>query len=90
MLNAFPDWKHNIEQEIAERDLVVLRQIVGGMQQGQLESYGIPTTSKQISMVTVHIFRLADGKIAELWGLSDALGMMQQLGVIPAPEPGQG
>lgn len=87
-LNAFPDWKNNIKQEIAEGDLVVLRQTVGGTQQGALEAFGIPATGKQVSIVAVHIIRIANGKIAELWGLSDALTMMQQLGVIPAPQSG--
>jgi len=36
-------------------------------------------------MTAIDIFRIAGGKIAEHWFESDTLGMMQQLGVIPAP-----
>ena len=34
----------------------------------------------------ITILRIVGGKIAESWGNSDTLGMMQQLGVLPAPE----
>jgi hypothetical protein len=35
----------------------------------------------------IDIFGIADGKVVELWGQEDMVGMMQQLGAIP--EPGQ-
>ena len=82
-LNAFPDVRVSIENEIAEGDLVVLRESLSGTQQG--EFMGLPASGKQISMIGVYIFRVADGKITDLWGTADSLGMMQQLGVIPAP-----
>jgi predicted ester cyclase len=44
---------------------------------------GIPATGKAVSISSITIFRLDNGKIAEGWLLNDALGMMQQLGVIP-------
>jgi steroid delta-isomerase-like uncharacterized protein len=84
--NSFPDFEIRIEAEIAEGDLVVLRQTISGTQQG--EFMGLPASGKQFSMTGVYIFRVAGGKIAELWGLSNTLGMMQQLGAIPTPEYG--
>ena len=84
--NSFPDFRIRIEAEIAEGDLVVLRQTMSGTQQG--EFMGLPASGKQFSMIGVYIFRIAGGKIAELWGLSNSLGMMQQLGAIPTPEYG--
>jgi steroid delta-isomerase-like uncharacterized protein len=88
-LKAFPDFKVSIEQEVAEGDLVVHRQTVGGTQTGAFELFGLPATGKPVSIVGLYIFRIADGKIAELWGTSDALSMMQQLGVIPVPGTSQ-
>jgi len=34
----------------------------------------------------IDIFRMAEGRIAEHWGLTDSMAMMQQLGATPAPE----
>ncbi len=45
---------------------------------------GIAATGKQVSFAEVHIVRIANGKAVEHWGVEDSLGMMQQLGVIPA------
>ena len=85
IMKAFPDYEISIEQEIAEGDLVVQRQIASGTQTGEFEFFGLPATGKQVSINGVYIFRVAGGKIAELWGTSDSLSMMQQLGVIPMP-----
>jgi hypothetical protein len=49
------------------------------------EFFGTPPTGKQVSYPGVHIVRIADGKIAEHWGSNDDLGLMRQLGAIPAP-----
>jgi predicted ester cyclase len=44
---------------------------------------GIPPTGKQVVVKGIQVFRIFEGKIAEVWSSSDDLGMMQQLGVIP-------
>ena len=62
---------------------VATRQTVRGTQRGGL--MGIPPTDRQVTFGAINTFRLADGKIVEQWVVSDQLGMMQQLGVIPAP-----
>jgi steroid delta-isomerase-like uncharacterized protein len=46
---------------------------------------GIPPTGKQVRVDAISVFRIADGKIAEMWEVWDTLGMLQQLGVVPAP-----
>jgi predicted ester cyclase len=46
---------------------------------------GLPATGKPITMTGIEIFRIKDGKIAELWGEANLLGLMQQLGIFPAP-----
>jgi steroid delta-isomerase-like uncharacterized protein len=85
-LDSVPDVRIGIEAEIAEGDLVVLRQSVSGTPKG--EFMGVPASGKQFSVPAVFVFRVAGGKIAELWGMADGLGMMQQLGAIPTPEFG--
>ena len=80
---AFPDIYFTIEDQIAEGDLVVTRWTMRGTQQGEL--MGVPPTGKQVSVTGIETERLADGKIVEHWLNVDQLGMLQQLGVVPAP-----
>jgi predicted ester cyclase len=44
---------------------------------------GLPPTGKGIEMTGIEIFRLRDGRIAELWGEANLMGLMQQLGILP-------
>lgn len=82
MLQGFPDLRITIEDMIAEGDKVVTRFTTHGTQQGGLG--GIPSTGKQVAVSTIEITRIAGGKIVEDWGLDDRLGMLQQLGLVPA------
>lgn len=84
MAAAFPDRKVIIDELIAEGDKVVARQTFTGTHQGELD--GIPATGRPVTQAAIAVFRLANGKIAEGWFVADNLGLMQQLGVIPAPE----
>ena len=78
---AFPDLKVTIDQLIAEGDLVAAAMTTEGTQTGDF--MGIPASGKKISITEMHMFRVVDGKAVEHWGVSDAMGMMQQLGVMP-------
>jgi steroid delta-isomerase-like uncharacterized protein len=80
---AFPDMRLTVEEMIAEGDKVVDRVTVRGTHEGEL--MGIPASGKQVEFMETHISRIADGKIVERWGQWDALGMMQQIGGVPAP-----
>jgi steroid delta-isomerase-like uncharacterized protein len=82
--NAFPDVHFTIDEQIAEGDKVVTRWTAHGTHQGEL--VGIPATSKSTTVTGINLDRIANGKIAESWGIFDEFGMMQQLGVIPVPE----
>jgi steroid delta-isomerase-like uncharacterized protein len=84
MAAAFPDVQTAIEDLIAEGDRVVKRYTIRGTHRGEL--LGIPPSGKQIAVPGVTIYRLEGGKIVEGWWHSDALGLLQQLGAIPAPE----
>jgi steroid delta-isomerase-like uncharacterized protein len=82
---AFPDTLFDVVDVVAEGDKVALRLIWNATHQGEL--FGIPPTGHRATVTETHVFRIADGKVVERWGEWDALGMMQQLGVIR--EPGQ-
>jgi steroid delta-isomerase-like uncharacterized protein len=81
---AFHDLQFTIEDQLAEGDKSVTRFTESGTHQGDL--MGIPATGKQYHGTGISIVRHdANGKTAEVWINSDDLGMLQQLGVIPAP-----
>jgi len=81
--SAFPDMRITIEDLIAEGDKVVARWSGTGTHRGEL--MGIPATGKRVTVTGIGIDRFAGGKIVEHWENFDQLGMMQQLGVVPAP-----
>ena len=78
----FPDFKFEVLDLIAEKDKVVARYITTGTH--QLAYRGIPASGKKININCMMILRLSEGKLAEAWSLVDSLGMMQQIGAIPA------
>jgi steroid delta-isomerase-like uncharacterized protein len=84
-LNAFPDVHFTIDDQIAEGDKVVTRWTASGTHKGELA--GIPATGKSSTVTGINVERIVNGKIVESWGIFDQFGMMQQLGVIPMPEP---
>ena len=84
--SAFPDFKAAIDDIVAEGDKVVIRQTWSGTHKG--EFMGIPPTGKSVSFGVIDIIRIAGGKFVEHWGQMDSMGLMQQLGAIPAPGEG--
>ena len=80
---GFPGGKLTIDDQIAEGDVVVTRNTWHATHTGNFQ--GIPPTGKQVAMTGIAIMRVANGKIAEFWGEFDALGLLQQIGAIPAP-----
>ena len=81
---AFPDMYHTIEDMIAEGDKVVARFSIRGTHKGEFQ--GIPATGKEVAVTGIFIFHIAEGKIAEAWEEADMMGLMRQLGAIPAGE----
>jgi steroid delta-isomerase-like uncharacterized protein len=79
---AFPDLRITIEDQIADGDRVVTRWSAKGTQEGDL--MGVAATGKQATVTGITIDRIVDGRIAESWTNWDTLGMLQQLGVVPA------
>ena len=79
---AFPDLRLTIEQQIAEGDLVTTRWSARGTHEGDL--MGMSATGKHATVSGITIDRIVDGRIVESWTNWDTLGLMQQLGVVPA------
>ncbi|MBI5298095.1 MAG: ester cyclase [Chloroflexi bacterium] len=75
------DWSMAIDEMIAENDRVMVRWTFSGVQIG--EYAGLPPTHKAVTYAGINIFRVAKGKIAEIWDISDRLWLWQQLGVLP-------
>jgi steroid delta-isomerase-like uncharacterized protein len=82
---AFPDFKFDIQDIVAEGDKVVVRWDAGGTHRGTFQ--GIPATNKYGGVSGISIVRIRDGKIIEGWQELDSLGLMQGLGVLPSGPP---
>ena len=79
---TFPDIGEDLQDIIASGDTVATRWVVtGSLQQ---EFMGIPATGQRIRVGGTNFYRLEDGRVTDIWAQSDALGMLQQLGAIPA------
>ena len=74
-------WNIEIVEMIAEGDRVMVHWTSHGTHQG--EPHSLPPTGKQVTNSGINIFRIADGKIAEVWDIYDRLWVWQQLGVLP-------
>ncbi len=75
------DWRMTVDEMIAEGDRVMVCWTFFGTHEGEYS--GLPATHKQVTYSGINIFRIADGKIAEIWDISDRLWLWQQLGVLP-------
>jgi steroid delta-isomerase-like uncharacterized protein len=82
--SGMPDLRVVVEDMIAEGDKVAVRYTLEGTHEGEL--FGVPPTGQRLSIKSISIEQVSDGKIREHWRITDTLDMMQQLGVVPEPE----
>ncbi|WP_013335079.1 ester cyclase [Gloeothece verrucosa] len=82
---AFSQSQHRFDEVIVSGDKVVTCGIFTAIHTAEFQ--GLPATGKQVNLAIMHIDRLENGKIIEHWGYGDALGLMQQLGVMFLPSP---
>ncbi len=81
-LTAFPDLSFTIDDLVAEGDKVTWRFVATGTNEGSL--MGAPASGKVAKVAGIIIFRLENSRIAEGWLSMDVLGLLQQVGIIPA------
>jgi steroid delta-isomerase-like uncharacterized protein len=81
--SAMPDLRVVIEDMIAEEDKVAVRYTLEGTHEGEL--FGVPPTGQRLSIKSISVERVSEGKIREHWRITDSLDMMQQLGVMEQP-----
>jgi len=80
---AFPDVHYTVEDSINDGDKWVGRLSVTGTMTGDFA--GMPATGKRAAWNEIHILHVDGDRVLEHWGVVQELGMLIQLGVIPAP-----
>ena len=82
--SAFPDWREEVVELVAEGGTVAGRFRCSGTHLG--EFLGNPPTGKRMEVEEVFFLRAEDGRFVDFWGLEDSMGRMRQLGLIPTPK----
>jgi predicted ester cyclase len=81
--SAFSSIEHVLEELVEEGDDVAVRLRFEGIHMGDF--MGVPPSDKQFSVEGAAFLRIAEGKVARLWGFLDQTGLLQQIGGLPAP-----
>ena len=76
-LKGLLDLKVTIQTSLAENDRVAASFLYEGRQEGVY--YGVQPTGRILMFTSCDIFRIADGRIAEHWGMGDIAGIAAQL-----------
>lgn len=79
------DMTITVHDLVAEGDKVVKRYTLAATHTGEMN--GIPATGRRYEIAGSEMFTIRDGMVVETVNLYDGLGMLMQLGIIPAPEP---
>jgi steroid delta-isomerase-like uncharacterized protein len=80
---GFPDLRLTVDETLEAGEHIAVRFTVRGAHQGEFQ--GIPPTGRPIEVQGISILHFIEGRIVERWNQLDQLGMLQQLGVLPAP-----
>jgi predicted ester cyclase len=91
-LTAFPDIRHRVDHLVAEGDLVAAHVHFAGTHRGVFHEGDLgtwPPTGRSVDVQEMNFFRLAAGKVVEMWVVWDQVGFAQQLGVSLPPAPGE-
>jgi len=81
---SFEDMTHRLDDIIADGDKVLARTTNSIVHTKEFN--GIAPTGKTIWLEELHLFRISEGKIVELWVQEDFLWMWQQLGMELKPK----
>jgi steroid delta-isomerase-like uncharacterized protein len=82
MRNGFPDIKWQLDEVVAEDDRLAARFTMRGTHRGTF--LGVPPTDKSIVVKAMNFYRLSNGQLVEEYGMPDMMGLMQQIGALPA------
>ena len=82
---AFPDYREEVHELIAEGDRVVVHLTISGTQRGQWGP--LPATGKRAEFDEIVILQIRDGKVVSQRGVVDNLSALRQLGAVPSPRP---
>jgi predicted ester cyclase len=80
---AFDGFRAEILDQVVEGDKVVTRKVFRGTHTGSFRD--IEPTGAEIEINVIDIVRVHDGRIVEHWNSVDRLGLLAQLGALPAP-----
>lgn len=80
--SSFPDFRHDLENLIAEGDKVVRIGTFRGTHKGDF--MGIPATGNRVEMAFAAVDTFHDGKLVGIQVVPDMMGLMQQIGAVPA------
>jgi steroid delta-isomerase-like uncharacterized protein len=83
MRSAFPPGRWTADEMVSEADKVVVRHLFRGVHSAPYR--GVPPTGKEVAMEQVAVARFAGGRIVEMRVVSDTLGLLVQIGAMPAP-----
>ena len=81
---GFPDGSHTVDNMVAEGDMVAC--LVHWKGTHTAEFMGTAPTGKEFNLTNTYIARIAEGKIAEMWGTAELPLMFQQLGISFPPQ----
>jgi predicted ester cyclase len=84
-VEAFPDLRLSVEDAVGEGDLVAQRVHFTGTHAGEFQ--GLPPTHRTVSFSGLELNRFVEGRVSEHWFQMDALGLLQQLGLVVVPGP---
>lgn len=90
---AFPDLHVEIEGQVAAEETVASRLTWHGTSTAELEAGLVPgwqgsaiaPTGRPVAWTAISLHRFVAGKLTEGWLNADILGLLQQLGAVPAP-----
>lgn len=77
ILRAFPDASVEINEQLAERDLVATRKTLRGTHRGEI--WDLPPTGNRVELEFIDIFRVKDGKLIEHWTSMDLASLREQM-----------
>ena len=81
--NAYPDVTIDVDDLVAEGDMVAVRWSAIGTHRG--DGLGFPATGRRAQFTGMVFVRIKDGRLVEGWNNFDQLGMLQQLGIVSLP-----